>query len=361
MSTDFNEFYINKNLTIKKTMKQMDKASRKILFITDKKHKLLGTVTDGDIRRWILADGDLNKTVNHICNQNPIYARNGVSAEEVKCKFLETGLESIPVVDENMRIIDIFFLKDIIKESTHASKLKSSVKAPMVVMAGGQGSRLDPFTRILPKALIPIGDKPIIEVIIDNFLQYASGDIYLILGYKSEMIKSYFDNSSVNYRVKYLHEGNMPLGTVGGLRLLPKKFPDTFFLSNCDTLIKANLDDMFKFHKKNDYDITVVGSMQHFMVPYGVINIGSGGKLRKINEKPEYDFLVNTGMYVMEKKVLKHIHPKRTFHVTDLIRTVRKHKGRIGVYPVSEKSWLDAGQWDSYKETTDRLLGRWQK
>jgi len=227
----------------------------------------------------------------------------------------------------------------------------------MIIMAGGQGSRLDPFTRILPKALIPIGDKPVSEVIIENFLRHVSGDIYLILGHKGEMIESYFKNNTDDYRIKYLHEGKAPLGTAGGLKLVPKKFPNTFFLSNCDTIIKAGFDDIYTFHKKNRYEITVIGSMQHFKVPYGVMEIGSGGKLKRIKEKPEHDFLVNTGMYVMEKRILKYIPSKSPSHVTDLIRKVKKHKGRIGIYPVSEKSWFDVGQWDPYKETANHFLG----
>ncbi len=358
MTSDFTDLFINKNITIKGAMKQMDKTGKRILFITDKKHRLMGTVTDGDTRRWILSDGDLNKKVDKIYNKKPTYIRQGTPKKEMRGIILRSGAAGpFPLIDENMRIIDILFWKDFVRKNTDHDKQQPTLKVPVVIMAGGQGSRLDPFTRIFPKALIPIGDKPVAEVIISNFLQYICGTIYLVLGYKKEMIKSYFDNNTANYKISYLYEGKRPLGTVGGLRLIPKNFPDTFFLSNCDTIIKAKYDDIYMFHKKNRYDLTIIGSMQHIILPYGVIKIRSAGELKRMEEKPEYDFLVNTGMYVIEKKILRYIPAKKMFHITDLIKELRARKGRIGVYPVSEKSWFDVGRWDSYKETAKHFLG----
>jgi len=358
MKKDFDNLFISKKLKIKDAMKQMDKASKKILFVMDGKRRLLGTVTDGDIRRWILAVGNLQKRVDRIYNKKPIYVKEGLSTKEARDVIVEASVESLPVVDKTMRIVDIIFWKDVIREGLANLRCRRDIKIPLVIMAGGEGSRLDPFTRILPKALIPIDDKPVVELVINNFLQYLSGDIYLILGYKGEMIKSYFDNSRVNYKISYFYEGSKRLGTAGGLQLIPNNFPNTFFLSNCDTIIKARYDDIYMFHKKNRYDLTIIGSMQHFVVPYGVMKLGPGGRLNRIEEKPEYDFLVNTGMYVVEKKVLRYIpNQEKPFHITDLMRKIKASKGRIGVYPVSEKSWLDVGQWESYKETTKNLLG----
>ncbi|MDD5679944.1 MAG: sugar phosphate nucleotidyltransferase [Candidatus Omnitrophica bacterium] len=355
MPKNLDDIFINKGLTIKNAMKQMDKSCRKILFVVDEERRLIGTITDGDIRRWILSEGDLNEKVDKVYNKKPVYAKKGISKKGARKIILEAPIESLPLVDEKMRVVDVFFWRELIKDDEERSQKQANLKIPLVIMAGGQGSRLDPFTRILPKALIPVGDKPVAEVIIDNFLQHISGKIYLIIGYKGEMIKSYFDNSPVDYRIMYVDEGKNPLGTIGGLKLLPQNFPDTFFMSNCDTIINAQYDDIYNFHRKNGYDITVISSMQHFPVPYGVVEISSGGELKKIDEKPEYDFLVNTGMYLMEKKVLKYIPSQKIFHATDLIKEVKKHNGRIGVYPISEKSWLDIGQWEEYKKVVEKL------
>ncbi len=358
MNISLRKLFIDRNITIKNAMRRMDKASKKILFVTDKKRSLIGTVTDGDIRRWILKDGDLNERVNKVYNDKPVYIKRGLSEKRIQKTILEASIESLPVVDEDMKIVNVVFLEDFFKKGAEKwRRHQPALKIPLVIMAGGQGSRLDPFTKILPKALLPIGDKPVIEIIIEYFLKYFCGNIFIILGYKSEMIKSYFNNTPADYRLKYIHEGRDPLGTAGGLKLIPKDISETFILLNCDTIIKSEYDAIYEFHKKNGYDITIVGSMQHIIVPYGVISINAEGGVGKLKEKPEYDFLVNTGMYVMQKEVLKYIPKDKIFHMTDLIHNIQKEKGRIGVYPVSEKSWLDVGQWEVYRNTIKHLVG----
>lgn len=361
MEKNCHELLVLEKTTIKDVMRKMDKASRKIIFVADRKGRLLGTITDGDIRRWILSNGDLNCRSDRIYNRKPVYViQEGNDAlsyiNDARKMMFETGVDAVPVVDQAMRITDIVSLRDVVKDESAKTIKGASLKIPVVIMAGGQGSRLDPFTRILPKPLIPIGEKPVVEIIIENFLRHTTGDIYLILGYKAEMVRSYFDNAVSKYRLTYIHEGENPLGTAGGLHLLPKQFPRTFFLSNCDTIITAKYEDIYAFHRDNKYDITIVGSIQHHTVPYGVIKINSNRALKKIEEKPEYDFLVNTGMYVLEKSVLRYISSSKPLHVTDLIKKVRAHKGKVGVYPVSEKSWFDVGQWESYRKTTKGLI-----
>ncbi|KKU14087.1 MAG: Nucleotidyl transferase [Parcubacteria group bacterium GW2011_GWC2_45_7] len=352
MIDDLNSLFVGEDSTIKGAMKQMDKTAKKILFVADEDCRLLGTITDGDIRRWILMDGDLRERVDKIYNKEPVYIEDGISKKDVRKRMLETGVHSLPVVDGDKRIMKVIFWEDVAEENIEEiNKKYSALNVPVIIMAGGKGSRLDPFTKILPKALIPIGDKPAVEVIIDNFLQYIAGDIYLILNHKREMIKSYFDNNSFNYRIKYIDEGEDPLGTVGGLQFLPKDFPDTFFLSNCDTIIKARYDEIYTFHKENMNDLTIVGSMQQTVIPYGVVKINSGGELSALEEKPAYDFIANTGMYVLEKIVLQYLPIKELCDIPHLIKMIRERGGKVGVYPVSEKSWSDIGQWESYGET----------
>jgi len=170
-------------------------------------------------------------------------------------------------------------------------------------MAGGEGTRLYPFTKILPKPLVPIGDKPILEIIINRFYEYGCTNFNLSVNYKSNIIKAYFSDFKHNYKINYIHE-KKPLGTAGSLHILQNRIRKTFFVSNCDILIDADYADILKFHKQSKNKITLVTSMKHFTIPYGICEIGDGGALKNINEKPEQDLLVNTGLYVLEPEVL---------------------------------------------------------
>lgn len=345
-------FLTNMNISVKEAMKQMDELGEKILFVVDKNRKLLGTLTDGDIRRWILADGDLTESIDRIYNRRPIYVQEDYNIDDVKKIMIEEKIVWIPIVGKNSKILDVLLWDNIFGEKKKATS--KDLNMPVVIMGGGRGTRLDPFTRILPKPLIPIGDKPVIELIMDNFIEFGCKDFFLVLGHKSEMIRSYFNNGSNNYRVKFIQE-DKPLGTVGGLRLLPEDLPENFFVTNCDVLIDGDYKEICDFHLKNNNHITIVGSVKHFRIPYGVMKISSGGILNELIEKPEYDFLVDTGMHVFKKEVISLIPKRGLFHITDLIIKLKAKKGKIGVYPVRERAWIDIGQWEEYKKAIEKL------
>ena len=239
------------------------------------------------------------------------------------------------------------------KKSKRRSKLK--INNPVVIMAGGKGTRLDPFTRILPKPLIPINDKAIIEVIMENFAAYGMKKFIVSLNYKSKLIKAYFQEKGLAYQLDYIEE-EKPLGTAGALRKLISKVKKDLFVSNCDIIIKANYVDVLQFHKKGNYEITIVGTLQHHVLPYGVCEINSGGELKVIKEKPQYDFIVNTGMYILKPNALKSIPKNKFYNMTDLITDLKKKGKRVGVFPISDKAWIDTGEWDKYRESI-RSLG----
>ncbi len=250
------------------------------------------------------------------------------------------GRKTLPFVDDKRRAISAVWREDVFKSKP---KNRKSLKLPVVIMAGGKGARLAPFTKIIPKPLMPIGDKPIIEIIINRFFDYGCNDFYLSLNYKSSIIKAYFSDFEHKYRINYILE-TKPLGTAGSLHLLKSKIRKTFFVSNCDILIEADYADMLKFHHERKNKITLVSSMKNFMIPYGVCEISNGGVLKNIREKPEYDFLVNTGMYILDKTVLKDIPKHKCYNMTDLVKDYLKKGEKVGVYPISDKSWLDMGQ-----------------
>jgi NDP-sugar pyrophosphorylase family protein len=235
-------------------------------------------------------------------------------------------------------------------------KLRKALNVPVVINAGGKGTRLEPFTKILPKPLIPVGDKPIIQAIMDRFFEFGFDTFYIILNYKGEMIKSYFDNVDLEYTIKYINEPDF-LGTAGGLKYLPADFPEYFIFSNCDIIVGTDYASVIKTHLQSNSILTIIGSFQRYTIPYGVLKFSKDGFLDSISEKPEYDFTVNTGIYVLNTEVIDLIPKDKFFHITDLITMLVLSGNKIGVYPVSENSYLDIGQWDEYKKNIG-LLGQ---
>lgn len=342
-------------LSIKAALKKMDETAEKILLVADVRNRLLGTVTDGDIRRWILKGASLSRKVSCVMNRDPLTLSENYSKEDAKNLMISVEIECIPIVDQKRRILSVIRWPDLFEAGRQPSR--GSLGLPVVIMAGGAGSRLSPFTNILPKPLIPIGDRPILELIMDRFIEFGCNNIYLSVHYKSSILKAYFKDSRRNYNIEYLDE-DKPLGTIGSLHMLREKIKTTFIVSNCDILIDADYYDIVQSHKENKNDVTLVVSLKHYTIPYGICEIGNGGTLRKIEEKPEYDFLVNTGSYIMEPSVLKDIPVDKPYQATDLINDYIKRKKRIGVYPVSEKSWLDIGQWEEYQKSLRHFEGK---
>lgn len=343
--------FIKPSHTIKQALRQMDAMGEKTLLVVDDHDMLLGTISDGDIRRWILKGKDLMKGVSKVMNSTPISLEQNFERKMAKQLMVKQMLECLPVVDDNRKVISAVWWVDLFENK---SKKLKKLEIPVVIMAGGEGVRLAPFTKILPKPLMPIGDKPIIEIIIDRFMDYGCNDFYLSLNYKSSIIKAYFSDFKHKYRINYILE-NKPLGTAGSLHLLKNKIKNTFFVSNCDILVEGDYADIVKFHRQKKNKITLVSSMKNFTIPYGVCEIESGGVLTNIREKPEYDFLVNTGMYVLEADVLLDIPKNQFYNITDLINDYLKNGKKVGVYPVSEKSWLDIGQFEALQETLNKF------
>ncbi len=185
-------------------------------------------------------------------------------------------------------------------------------------------------------------------------MDYGCDDFYLSLNYKSNIIRAYFSDFEHAYKINYILE-NKPLGTAGSLHLLRNKIKKTFFVSNCDILIEADYADILKFHNERRNKITLVSSMKNFSIPYGICEMKNGGILKNIKEKPEFDFFVTTGMYVLDKTVLNDIPKNKFYNMTDLVSDYLKKGHKIGVYPISEKSWLDMGQFEAFHETLKKF------
>ena len=339
-------FLISPNVSIKESMRQMSKASGKILFVVDEDQRLLGSLTDGDIRRWVLREGALSAPVREVFNAAPVFISKPYRIEDVKRTMLELQIEWIPVLSKEGRVLEVLLWKHVFDNGI--VKQKGHLDLPVLIMAGGKGTRLDPFTRIFPKPLVPIGDKSIIEIIMNKFSLYGVKKFYVSTHHRSAMIKAYFDEIETGYQIDFLKEKD-PLGTAGCLCLLHDKIFTSIVVSNCDIIIDADYCEIAEYHESNGHDITIVGSFRHFTIPYGVCKIENGGRLVDIDEKPEYDFLVNTGMTIIRKDVLEFIPKDRPFDIPDLVRSVKEKGGAIGVFPIDEKSWIDVGQWEEYR------------
>jgi dTDP-glucose pyrophosphorylase/CBS domain-containing protein len=346
-------FLISGEESVLTSMKKLDVNAHKVIFVIDKSKTLIGSLTDGDIRRWILLGNDLSEKVQMVCHKTPYFVNEEYSHQNVKELMLEMNIECIPVLSQNKTVKEVLFWADIFQDAK-VEEPKKQMNCPVVIMAGGLGTRLAPFTTILPKPLIPVGDKSIVEHIIDRFLPYGINTFYLTVNHKSNIIKSYFEDIDKDYKIKLVKE-DKPLGTAGSLKLVEDKLESVFIVTNCDIIIHADYSEIVDFHISSGYDITLVSSMMHYKIPYGICEIDRGGSLIEIREKPEYNFLISTGMYVLNKKILRLIPNNELFHITNLMEDVKKQGGTVGVFPISENSWDDTGEWDEYNKAVKRL------
>jgi dTDP-glucose pyrophosphorylase len=348
---DWKLLLAEEHITVKEALKKMDVGGQKILLIVNNHHALLGVITDGDLRRHIIATGTLDGAIKEIYNQNPLYlTQNCYTIEEAKGIMREKKIEVLPIVDHKKEVVGVLIWTDIYGGKTPLSE--TTISVPVVIMAGGQGKRLDPFTKVLPKPLIPFKDRPILEVIINRFRHYGVSNFYITLNYKGEMVKTYFESIEKDYRIDYIWENEF-LGTAGSIKLLPPDISDIFIVSNCDIIVDADYADLLEFHRKKNNALTVVGSMQSYRIPYGIMQFGSEGKIENIREKPEIDFTVNTGLYVFSKEVIDCIPEGKPFNMTDLIEVLLKKNASVGVYPVSQKAYVDIGHWKEYGAHTE--------
>ena len=352
MKPSVQAFLVQDTITIKQAMRMLSQLGEKQLFVIDGGGKLLGALSDGDIRKWILKEGNLEESVRSIYNHNPKFVFDNYRMDDVKQMMLDLRIECIPVVVADRQVIDVLVWDDVF--AGHVHKHHPALDVSVVIMAGGKGTRLDPFTRVLPKPLIPVGDRPVIEIIMDKFAEYGVKNFYISLYHKARMVKSYFEEADPRYRIKFLEE-KKPLGTIGGLTLAKGMLKGTFILTNCDVIIDSDYTEIIHFHKNAGYDLTLVVCMRHYQIPYGVCELESGGTLKLIKEKPEYDLLVNTGFYVMNEKVLDVIPADESSTILDLIAAIKLKSGRVGVFPVNEKSWIDVGQWEEYYKSIKDL------
>lgn len=341
------QFLGKQDLTVSEAMQQIDSNSSGILFLVDEDNGLIGCITDGDVRRFLLAGGKMTALAIEAANRKPRFAK---SIEEALSLYHKKNYIVIPILGKNGSIVDLF------SGDPGQRKQRSSLNIPVVINAGGRGTRLDPFTRVLPKPLIPVGNLPIIEHIMQEYQTYSCNEFHIIVNYKRDLIKAYFADNERNYNIKWYDE-EKPLGTGGGLSLLREKFSDTFFFVNCDALLTANYESMVKFHKENRNVITMVCAYKNINIPYGVVDIGMNGTIENMREKPLMSFLTNTGIYIVEPEVIDDIQDGVSVGFPDIIESERQKGKRAAVFPVGENDWMDMGQLPELERMRLKLYG----
>lgn len=327
--------FVEETATVRDTLQKLDETGQRILFVAPG-GVLRAVVTDGDIRKFLLRGGALSEPVSAAANYKPISlpaARRG----QARAKLTAHGIDALPLLGQDGRIVDIVF--------AHGLDLgvRQQLDLPVVMMAGGLGTRLYPYTKILPKPLIPVGEQPIAELIMERFRAFGCRDFRLVVNYKKNMIKSYFAELEKDYDVAFVEE-EVFMGTGGGLCLLKGQMDKTFFFTNCDTLLDVDFAAVYDYHKRHGNVVTMVCAATHYTVPYGVVDADENGGIIAMREKPALDFLTNTGVYVVEPRVVEEMPVGEKLGFPDVIERYRQKGEKVGVYPIAESSWMDMGQ-----------------
>lgn len=331
---DWKSTLISPRASIVEALKIIDDSSMQIVLVVDENQKLLGTVTDGDVRRAILRKISLNEPVEKIMHTSPRVASITDDKKQVISLMRQKDLKHIPVVDEAGRVVDLKIFIDMIKPQ-HTENL-------VVLIAGGLGTRLQPMTEKRPKPMLDVGGKPVLETILEGFISYGFQRFYISVNYKAEMIEEHFgDGSKWDVEINYLREKET-MGTAGALSLIPEKPEAAFIVMNADLLTKVNFQQLLDFHYEHQAKATMSVREYDFQVPYGVVQV-ENDRLLNLNEKPIHKFFVNAGIYVLEPKVLDIMPKNQFFNMTDLFEKLLGKNLKTVTFPLREY-WLDIGQ-----------------
>lgn len=340
------------SMSLLQAVKRMDEVRCKLLLVIEE-GRFIGLVSIGDIQRAIIRNVALSEPVGTVIRSDIVVCRVTDPESKIRAEMLRCRAAFMPLLDAEGGLADVVFWEDVFPDQEAGSK-GCALGLPVVIMAGGTGSRLKPLTNILPKPLLPFGEKTIIETIMDRFVQAGCKKFYLSLNYKAALIRHYFaELKNAPYEVTGFEE-KKPLGTAGSLSLIADSLKTPFFVSNCDIVIEQDLDEVWEYHRTNRNELTIVAALKHVKLAYGSLITGEDGLLRELSEKPEWVFKVNSGVYILEPHLLSMIPAGQFYNMTDLIDAVLARGGRVGVFPVSEQSWTDIGNWEDYS----RLLGR---
>lgn len=337
---DYRDIVLTPSASIIRAIEIIDKGAVQIALVVDESNRLLGTITDGDIRRGILKGLTLDDPVKLIMNPNPVVVGEKYNREQVINTMRSRKLHQIPVVDKYGKLLGIEILDELITIQRKDNWV--------VLMAGGLGTRLRPLTDNCPKPLLNVGDKPVLETILENFIEQGFFQFFISVNYKAEMIKNYFqDGSRWGVSIEYLHE-DRPLGTVGALGLLPRLPQSPVIVMNGDILTKVDFNSLLNFHEEHQVYATMCVREYRLQIPYGVVKVDNY-RLSSIEEKPVKRFFINAGLYVLNPTVLKYIQPNRYLDMPQLFKKLLRQQKETAIFPIREY-WMDIGRIDDYEK-----------
>jgi dTDP-glucose pyrophosphorylase/predicted transcriptional regulator len=340
---NYKNILLNPNSTIREALKIIDFGAMKIGIVVDEKDKLIGTVTDGDIRRGLLNNLTLDDIISSVIFRTPTVCKIDDTKEKILEIAIEKKLYQIPIIDKDGTLVGIEEVDELLKPKYKNNKV--------VLMVGGLGTRLRPLTDKTPKPMLKVGDKPILETIILNFKKYGFTEIILSVSYKADVIEDYFGNGSkFGVNIEYVHEEKR-MGTAGALSLIREKLSDPFFVMNGDLLTNINFEHMIDYHLSNNSCATMGVREYDFQVPYGVVNV-DGINIKSIEEKPVHNFYVSGGVYVLDSKVLNFIPENEFFDMPTLFEKIIKDNKKTISFPIREY-WLDIGRVEEFKKANN--------
>lgn len=339
-----NKLLINKGDTVLNALLKLNEIRNLhlILFVYDKNKKIIGSITDGDIRRYIIKNSDLNVSIDRVCNKNFSFIYENTNYSDFS-SFKEKKIKILPVLDKKHRFINIIEL----------DKVNSILPLECVIMAGGKGKRLSPLTDNKPKPMLKIGDEPILENNINRLISYGIKKIYISVNYLADQIQNYFgDGSSKNIEIIYIKEEKF-LGTAGSLSLIKKINTSNFILMNADIFSNINFALMLKQHLKLKSIMTIASTNYNIDVPYAILE-EKNKQVLKLSEKPSYNYYSNAGIYILNKSLLKTIPKNKFFDITDLISILLKEKKKIYHFPILGY-WIDIGTPDDFYKAQEEI------
>jgi dTDP-glucose pyrophosphorylase len=331
--------------TIKQAMQIIDRGAMQIAIVVDEQDKLLGTLTDGDIRRGLLNNLAIDDAIESIVSRAPTIASLSDTKEEVLKKALEKKLHQIPIVDKDYRVIGIKEIEELVRPLIRPNKV--------VLMVGGLGSRLKPLTDNTPKPMLKVGNKPILQTIVEKFAEYGFVNIVMCVNYKSHIIQDYFgEGSAFGVNIEYVLE-EQRMGTAGALSLLSSVPNEPFFVMNGDLLTNVNFEHFLDYHNSQNTMATMGVREYDFQVPYGVVNIDNG-KITTIIEKPVHKFFVSAGMYILDPRVIKMIPKDEFYDMPTLFKKIIAQNENAVSFPIHDY-WLDIGRMEEYERANSEF------